>query len=217
MASQVAIKPLKQQSTNDCSLTCLLMLLDYYGINLTRDAVSSTVAQTAAGHIFMTELARFLIVHGCPVQCYAYNLFYTSPADATLPPDALIDVLTTEQRVIYDDWYRPRVFSTIQCLQEGVEYVIRKPTLDFLRTHLTQHCPILCSVSYCALHDVQGDPYCGHAIVLLGIEGDTVSFAEPEDGQIHTITLDGLFFAITARKVAVTSGYMLFAQGPVIS
>src|SRR6266498_3880329 len=142
----IPVKPLKQDE-RDCTLTCIMMLLDFYGCRITRQEVESSIKTTEAGHIYMVEVARFLHTLGLKVDCLSYNLYYTDPQNANLSKDKFIKTLEKEQDIVTDDWFKERIKATIEAIKQGVNYSIQKPTIETMVSYLEQGIPILLAVS----------------------------------------------------------------------
>lgn len=206
----IPVVPLKQSTKNDCALTSLQMILHYYGDHSSPEEINDFLLKDNEGGSFLTELGRFAKHKGFTVNCYAYNLYFTSPEDARLSPFALLMKLKTEQNKPYfDEWHRELIESTILSVAQGVHYIIQKPHLEMIRDYLHRGIPLIATVTSAALYHRQADPFVGHDIVLTGIENDTISFIDPDDGQEHQTTQKNFMFALLSRKIIAASACVL--------
>jgi hypothetical protein len=206
----IPIKPLKQPTEKDCSLTCLKMVLDYYGDNLQWDSLNNLISKSPEGWVYMVETARFIHERGLKVDCYSYNLYYADPKYNELDRDELIKILESNRSIAnVDNWYVLRIEATIRAVQGGINYKIQRPTIQVISSYLKRKIPIICATSYYALIGEQGDPYQGHDIVLSGIDRNNIYYIDPQDALEKVIDIEHLIFAITSRKTTVTSAYMI--------
>lgn len=208
---QISIKPIKQVNPNSCSIACLIMVLDYYGIEVShKEILNFIIKATPGGSSFVSEIARFAKSKGFKVDCHAYNLYLTDPKDAHLSKKKLLEKLEKELNDSRrDKYYDLMLESTIKGIKEGVNYIIKKPNFRIIKSYLTRSIPLIVTVNYAALHDRQGDPFESHDIVLCGLEGETVYFVDPEHAKVESIDSSDLMFAFLQRKVISGSAYLL--------
>ena len=208
---QIPIKPIKQLDPNSCSIACMMMVLDYYGLKIShKDIFDFIIKATPEGGSFITEIARFAKSKGFKVDCYAYNLYLTDPKDVELSKKKLLEKLEKELNDSKrDKYYDLMLESTIKGIKEGVNYIIKKPNFRIIKSYLTRSIPLIVTVNYAALHDEQGDPFESHDIVLCGLEGERVYFADPEHAKIESIDSSDLMFAFLQRKIISGSAYLL--------
>jgi len=208
---QISIKPIKQVNPNSCSIACLIMVLDYYGIEVShKEILNFIIKATPEGGSFVSEIARFAKSKGFKVDCHAYNLYLTDPKDAELSKKKLLEKLEKElDDSERDKYYDLMLESTIKGIKEGVNYIIKKPNFRIIKSYLTRSIPLIVTVNYAALHDRQGDPFESHDIVLCGLEGETVYFVDPEHAKIESIDSSDLMFAFLQRKIISGSAYLL--------
>ena len=91
------VEPIKQETPNDCSITCLRMLLGYYGVKVPRQKIFDYVIKaTDDGGSFLAEMARFARNQGFNVDLCAYNLYFTGSKDAKLDKNKLLKKLEKE-------------------------------------------------------------------------------------------------------------------------
>ncbi len=204
----IPVVPLKQGET-DCTLTCIMMLLAYYGFTLSRDEVARSLQANKQGHIQMVEVSRFFCSLGFDVDCLSYNLFYFGPHYAKLNPSETIKALRDERERTDDIWFQERIETTIKAIEEGVHYLFQRPSKQLITSYLHKGIPLLVAVNPCALRNEQGNIYVGHDIVLTGCEEDIVYYIDPLEGIEKTMSFDDLMFSILARKVIETSGFMV--------
>jgi len=186
-----------------------MMLLNFYGFNLTKDEIERSIHRTPEGHIYMVNVARFFGSLGLSVDCFSYNLCYTGPQNAKLARSQFIRVLEKEHSTITDIWLKERLEATIEALKEGVNYVFQKPTRETMTSYLEKGIPLLVAVNPCALRNEQGDIYRGHDIILTGVESNIVYYIDPLKGRECKISFEDLMFVILARKIIETSAYMV--------
>lgn len=207
----VKIKPLKQPDPMACSITCLRMILDYYGCEVSQDEVYKFIVRaTPEGGSFLSEIGRFANKVGFQVDLLAYNSYLTDPKDALLPQDRLLKklekILAKSNR---DKYYDLMLESTVKAIKEGVNYIIRKPNFEMIKSYLSKKVPISVRVNYATLHDEQGDPFESHDIVICGIKNSLVYYIDPEHAKMASMKNDDLMFAIVSSKVISASAYLL--------
>lgn len=197
------------------------MILGYYGHDIDQQGVLAALPKGSDEGPLLTDLAHFAQKVGLKVDCLAYNLYLTAPEDAALSTGDLIRTLQIERRVIKDDSYLHMIDSIVGCIGAGANYLIAKPTTQTITCYLERGIPLILSVSLAAWYNTQGDPYEAHAVVLSGIEGDTIHFIDPgysgqdrlaaldlrflDPGQARegSIGLDDLRFAMLSRKAGL--------------
>lgn len=208
---QIPIKPIKQLDPNSCSIACMMMVLDYYGLKVShKDIFDFIIKATPEGGSFVTEIARFAKSKGFKVDCYAYNLYLTDPKDSKLSKKELLRKLEKElKNSKRDKYYDLMLESTIKGIKERVDYIIKKPDFKTIKQYLTRSVPLIITVNYAALHDKQGDPFESHDIVLCGLDGNVVYFVDPEHAKIESIGSSDLMFAFLQRKIISGSAYLL--------
>ena len=103
----------------------------------------------------------------------------------------------------------PLVDSLISTIKSGVNYHILKPNIKIIQGYLEKNIPLIASVSYTALHNIQGDAFDGHDIVLSGIENGKIVYIDPEFATEELIDPDDLMFAIISRRAIATSAYLI--------
>lgn len=210
----IDIKPLKQPDSLSCSITCLRMILDYYGCETSQDEIYNFIVKaTPDGGSFLSEmarLARFAKAQGFGVDCYAYNLYLTDPKDALLSSKELLIKLDRRlSKHNRDKYYDLMLKSTIKAIKDGVDYIIRKPNLEIIKSYLSKKIPVSVRLNYAALHNQQGDPFESHDIVLCGLKDRRVYYIDPEHAKLESIKNDNLMFAIFQSKVISASAYLL--------
>ena len=121
--TKISIKPIKQESPNDCSITCMRMILDYYGLKISREEIFDFIIKaTPDGGSFLSEIGRFARSKGFKVDLYAYNLYLTYPGDMDLSKEKLLDKLEKQlENSQRDNYYDLMLKSTIEGLKEGVK------------------------------------------------------------------------------------------------
>lgn len=108
-----------------------------------------------------------------------------------------------------DPWYEPALESTIYAIEAGLRYRIQKPNLKDVTRYLEAGAPAILAVNYSALHDLRGDPFEGHDIVITGVDKETFFFIDPRYGEEETITGSDLHFAFLQRKIIAAAAYLL--------
>jgi hypothetical protein len=191
------------------------MVLNYYGFAASYAQIGDSIVKDEDGASFLTEIGRFARNRGLAVDCFSYNLYLTDPTDARLSQPSLLRRLLGEQTDVTDQWFKEELDSIIQCMRDGVRYVIAKPSLDEMVKRIHLGFPVIVTTNPCALYDRQGNPFESHDIVLTGSEGDAFLFIDPQDATERTISSSGLMFAILQRKIIVASSYMLAISPPV--
>lgn len=208
---QIPIKPIRQVNPDSCSIACLMMVLDYYGIKVSHEEIINFIIKaTPEGGSFVTEIARFAKSKGFKADCYAYNLYLTDPKDIELPKEKLLEKLEKElNNSKRDEYYDLMLESTIKGIKEGVNYIIKKPNFSIIKSYLTKSIPLIVTVNYAALHNKQGNPFESHDVLLCGLTGNTVYFVDPEHAKIESINSSNLMFALLQRKIISSSAYLL--------
>ena len=204
---RLQLEPIVQESPTTCTNACLRMVGRYFGRELSRDEIDRALYKDSAGCSFNTDVARIARRHGFAAECYGYNLYLTDPADGALAPSALLDKLRYERAHLRDPWYRPMLDSIVAALEEGVDYLVRRPAFEIAASHLRQRVPVIAVVSYPALHGVRGNPFSGHDVVLTGYDGRRVFFVDPLHGQERSVTRAHFMFALHSRSAIGTSDY----------
>jgi hypothetical protein len=189
------------------------MVLHYYKKKVTPAQIKRFVLKDPQGATVLTELGRFATHCGLSAECLAYNLFYTEPADAALSPSRLYKKLKGQLAHLKEAWYQVALESTLKAFDAGVRYRIKKPALADIRDYLTQGIPPILTVNYAALHEVQGDPFEGHDIVITGNKDNHFFFIDPKHGKEEDIAASDLLFAWLQRKIIAAGAYLL-AIGP---
>lgn len=208
---KIPIKPLKQETPNDCSIACLRMVLDYYGLKVSRDQIFNFIAKaTPDGGSFLSEIGRFARSKGFGVDLFAYNLYLTDPEDSHLSRSKLL--VKFEERLKdsrRDKYYDLMLKSTIDGVKEGISYIIKRPSLGIIRTYLNKGTPVSVRLNYIALVNKQGDPFDSHDVVLAGLNGKKVYLIDPEDAEGKWFDDQDLMFAISQSKIISASAYLL--------
>lgn len=207
----IQIKPLKQLSPMACSITCLRMLLSYYGVSVSHKEILRFIVKIPPDNAsFLMEMARFARSKGFNVDCYVYNLYLTDPKDSQLSKNDLLKKLKHEfDSHNRDKYYDLMLELTIKGIKEGVNYIIKKPNFEIIKSSLVQKIPLSVMVNYAALHDLQGDPFESHDIVLCGLSGQKVFYIDPEHAKRESISVSDLMFAILESKVISASAYLI--------
>ncbi|OGM33463.1 hypothetical protein A2803_04685 [Candidatus Woesebacteria bacterium RIFCSPHIGHO2_01_FULL_44_21] len=207
----IPIKPLKQSDPNACSVTCLRMILSYYGLEVSNDEIFDFIVKaTPEGGSFLSEIGRFANSRGFGVDLYAYNLYLTDPKDADLSEDELLRKLERQlsdsQR---DKYYDLMLKSTIDGVKEGVRYIIKKPSFEIIKEYLNNGIPLSIRLNYASLVNKQGDPFDSHDVVLSGREDKKVRLVDPEDASEKLFDYQDLMFSISQSKIISASAYLL--------
>jgi len=206
----ISIKPIKQIDPMECSIACLRMVLDYYGVSIQTKEIYDSIVRDLSGGSFNTEIARFAKMKGFKVECFSYHLGLFDPSDVSLSKEDLIKKLNTQMK---NPWFSKEwsllTNSIIQALKNGVDYIIKIPSRDIILTYLKNKVPLIASVSYAALHNKQGDIFEGHDVVLNGFDKESVLFVDPEYAKEEKIDFDQLMFAIASRRAVSTSAYLV--------
>ena len=166
--------------------------------------------KTLDGSSYNTEIARFAKTKGFDVDCYAYNLYITDPKDTHLSAKKLTKKLKDQMT---NSWFDKEqtllVETTLKAIKDGVNYIIKKPSLKIITSYLKQKIPLIVSVNYSALHNSQGIISEGHDIVLTGLTKNKIVFIDPEHAKEETISPEDLMFAIISRRAISTSAHLI--------
>jgi hypothetical protein len=185
------------------------MVLRYYGVQSSSDAIRQAILKDEQGGSFNTEIARYARRLGFPTTCYGYNLYLTDPeTDRTLTPGELVKRLERAAPAA-DRRYEAMRRSTVAYLREGGSYAIERPRLDLITSAVRAGSPAIVSVSAPALYGRRGDPFAGHDIVVIGVEDQTIVFIDPERGREDAVDGELLMFALLSRKVTAASAYLV--------
>ena len=208
---KIPVEPIKQETPNDCSITCLRMLLGYYGVKVSRQKIFDYVIKaTDDGGSFLSEMARFARNQGFNVDLCAYNLYFTSSKDAKLDKNKLLKKLEKELRNSQrDKYYDLALESTIKGIKEGVNYLIKRPSPEVIKSYLKKRIPVSIRINYAALVGKQGDPFDSHDVVLSGLKDKKVYLVDPADTSQKWFDIEEVMFAIQQSKVISASGYLL--------
>lgn len=209
--TKILIKPIKQESPNDCSITCMRMILDYYGLKISREEIFDFIIKaTPDGGSFLSEIGRFAKSKGFAVDLYAYNLYLTNPEDINLAKDKFLDKLEKQLKDSKrDKYYDLMLQSTINSIREGINYVISKPNLEIITTYLQNKIPLSVRLNYATLVNKQGDPFDSHDVVLAGLIDKQIYLIDPADAGGKWFDTENLMFAVSQSKVISASAYLL--------
>lgn len=187
------------------------MILDYYGLRVSRDEIFDFIIKaTPDGGSFLSEIGRFAKSKGFGVDLFAYNLYLTDAKDALLNKNKLLEKLEGEMKNSErDKYYDLMLESTIKAIKEGINYIIKKPIIEIIKTYLNNKIPLFVRLNYAALVNEQGDPFDSHDVVLSGMEGESVWLIDPEDASKKLFDIQDLMFAIYQSKVISASAYLL--------
>lgn len=209
--TKIPIKPIKQESSNDCSITCMRMILDYYGVAATRDEIFNYVIKaTSDGGSFLSEIARFAKSKGFNVDLYSFNLYLTDPADAKLTKKRFLRKLEMElKNSKRDKYYDLMLESTIKAIKGGINYIIAKPTVEIIKKYLSKKIPLSVRLNYAALVGKQGDPFDSHDVVLSGVRDRDIYLVDPYDASEKIFDGEDVIFAVLQSKIIAASAYLL--------
>lgn len=204
------IVPIQQEAGDDCGITCLRMVLKYYGLEVTGTDIKMFVIGDSEG-TFETELGRFAKDKKLEVECFGYNLYLMGPKDSQLSIFELLQKLDEERKhPWFDSWYDKMHQSITKTLQEGVTYNIQPPTEAIIKDYLKRKVPLIVSTNPLVLNKKQGsDCSVGHEIVLSGINKDQVYYIDPLIGEEKSTSLEHVMLSIYARKWITTSAWMV--------
>lgn len=208
---KIPVEPLKQATSDDCSITCLRMLLGYYGVRVSRNEIFEFILKaTPEGGSFLSEMARFARKEGFAVDLFAYNLYLTDPIDNNLPTNQLLEKLQKElEDSKRDKYYDLMLESTINGIKEGIKYIIKKPNTEIIRAYLNRETPLSIRLNYAALVNKQGDPFNSHDVVLCGLKVKEIYMIDPENASGRWFNIGDLMFAVFQSKIISASAYLL--------
>lgn len=207
----IPIKPLKQPNPNACSITCLRMILNYFDCKVSHGEIFRFIIKaTPEGGSFLSEIGRFANSKGFNVDLHAFNLYLTDPKDAGLSKNRFLRKLEGELKDSkMDKYYDLMLESTIGGIKEGINYIIKKPSIEIIKAYLNKKVPLSVRLNYAALVGKQGDPFDSHDVVLSGLKDEKVYLIDPEDASIKLFDSQDLMFAIFQSKVISASAYLL--------
>lgn len=208
---KISIRALKQETPNDCSITCMRMILDYYGLEVSRDEIYDFIIKaTLEGGSFLSEIGRFARSRGFDVDMYAYNLYLTGAKDAKLGKEKLLKKLERGlKNSKRDKYYDLMLESNIKAIKEGINYLIRKPNLKIIKLYLNKKIPLSVRLNYAALVGEKGDPFDSHDVVLSGLRNKKIYIIDPYDASEKLFRSEDLMFAICESKIISASAYLL--------
>jgi hypothetical protein len=208
---RLRVAPIRQDGPTTCTIACLRMVARYFGHEVDPSAVAAALFTDSAGCSYNTDLARIARRLGLEAECHGYNLYLNEPGDGALAPAALLAKMRATRATLADPWYRPMLESIVAALEEGVRYVVRRPTWAAIADYLRRGVPVIAVANYAALHDVRGDPFSGHDVLVTGYEGRKVFLIDPLHGAESCVDRDLLMFAIASRSAIGTSEYLAAA------
>jgi len=208
---KINVKPFIQETPNDCSITCVRMILNYYNINVSKKEIISFIVKVAPdGGSFLSEIARFAKSKKLNVDLCAYNIYLTDPSDKHLSKKKLLAKLENQlKNSTRDKYYDLMLISTIKAIKENVNYIIKKPSIQGISNYITNGIPVSVRINYATLVDKQGDPFDSHDVVVAGINNDKVYIIDPADGSCKWFKKDDLMFAINQSKIISASAYLV--------
>lgn len=208
---KIPVKPIKQESPNDCSITCMRMILAYYGLNIPRDEIFKYIIKaTPDGGSYLSEIGRFAKSKGFIVDMYAYNLYLTDSKDADLGKRKLLEKLEKElNNSERDKYYDLMLKSTIKAIGESVNYFIVKPSFKIIKNYLNRKIPVSVRINYASLVGEQGDPFDSHDVVLSGFRDKEIFLIDPYDASEKLFNYEDVIFAINQSKIITASAYLL--------
>lgn len=208
---KINVKPLVQETSNDCSITCMRMILNYYNISVSQKQIYSFIVKaTKDGGSFSSEMARFAKSKKINVDLCAYNIYLTDPSDKNLSKKKLLAKLENQlKNSTRDKYYDLMLISTIKAIKKKVNYIIKKPSIQDIKNYITSGIPVSVRINYATLVNKQGDPFDSHDVVVAGINNDKVYIIDPADGSCKWFKNDDLMFAINQSKVISASAYLV--------
>jgi hypothetical protein len=184
------------------------MVLRYYGRDLASAEIEWQLFHDSAGCCFNTDLARVARRLGLAAECHGYNLYLNDPSDGALSQPELLAHFRSVRTTLADRWYAPMLDSIVASLEEGVGYLVRRPTWNTIAAYLRRGVPVVAVVNYAALHSRRGNPFSGHDVLVTGYEGRKVFLVDPLIGAEQRVDRDQLMFAIASRSATGTSEYL---------
>lgn len=215
---KISLKPIKQESPNDCSITCMRMILDYYGLKISRDEIFKYIIKaTPDGGSYLSEIGRFAKNKGFIVDMYAYNLYLTDSKDTDLDKRKLLEKLEKElNNSERDKYYDLMLESTIKAIRENVNYFIVKPSFKIIKNYLNRKIPVSVRINYTSLVGEQGDPFDSHDVVLSGFKDKEIFLIDPYDASEKLFNSEDVIFAINQSKIITASAYLLAVKPKLI-
>jgi len=209
--TKINVKPLIQETSNDCSISCMRMILNYYNIDVSQKQIYSFIVKaTPDGGSFLSEIARFAKSKKLNVDLCAYNIYLTNPSDKDLSKKKLLEKLDRQlKNSNRDKYYDLMLISTIKAIKENVNYIIKKPSIQAISDYVTNRIPVSVRINYATLVNKQGDPFDSHDVVVAGVNDDKVYIIDPADGSSKWFKNDDLMFAINQSKVISASAYLV--------
>jgi uncharacterized protein YvpB len=203
------IIPIKQQTPMGCFIASLQIVLNFWNENISYQEIDKALLKDDKGGSYLTELAWLGKTKGYQVDCYAYNLSLLDPKDSTLSETELLIKLEDRYKEYKSEWHKTLCASTIRCVKAGVNYIMKKPSLDDMKSYLNKSIPLIVTVNFTALYNKKGDPFAGHDVILIGIEKKKVYYIDPYFGEEKATDLDNFMFALMQRRIVEASAYMI--------
>lgn len=205
----LAISPILQ-TENRCGQACLRMVLKFYGREVSDNEIERMLSFDAEGLSYEIDLARVAQHFGLQAHAFAYNVYLTDPArDAIRSQREVLASLQQQVRSLTDQWCQSTCVATIQALEAGVRYHIRKPSLELIQSQVRNGAPLICSVNAAALYQRQGDPTIGHDILLTGSTGRSLHVIDPAVGKTVAMAGEDVFFGLSARGFTAITAYLI--------
>jgi len=207
---KIPVEPIAQYEGTDCFITCVEMILKFYGEYASREQIKLFVKKDKDGTP-LTEYASFLNSMGLNVYCFGYNLQFMSPADKELSQEKLLAKLEEEQK---HPWmnkdYNIDISSIIDPIKSGVTYYLEPPSLKLIKSYLKQKIPLIISVNPLVLNKYQAyNTFAGHAVVAVGFSKNLIHFIDPDQGVERSMPEEEFMLTIFARKFINTVGWAI--------
>ncbi|MBI4006219.1 MAG: hypothetical protein HY356_06085 [Gammaproteobacteria bacterium] len=217
MDIQLPISILPQPDNTTCGPTCLHAVYNYFGDDITLDAVIADTQMLTAGGTLAVFLACAALRRGYKATIYTYNLQIFDPSWFVNPDINISERLQRQADVKKgDSKLQHATTGYLDFLQLGGKLRFTDLTTRLLRSIMRRNLPILTGLSSTYLYstkreygpddhddDIRGFP-AGHFVVLCGYhkQGRTVLVADPllhnpvASGQLYSVNIDRLICAI---------------------
>lgn len=187
-ANMINIVMSAQPTDESCGPTCLHAVYQYYGLNITRDAVFKTTERSLTGGTLAPMLGKHALKMGFKATLYIYNILIFDPTwfdPAEYSKELVMEKLITQMEYKSDIYATKDSNAMLDFLSLGGDLKFQTLSVELLKTWFDSNVPIITGLSSTYLYrsprerftregisiydDIRGTP-CGHFVVLCGYD-----------------------------------------------